>query len=98
MFNHIYSQIVSTADFVSVIGLFPRTTLICTNLHWVALVSFMMIALSVLLGVVIFELHEDAVFYIGFSLLYIYGIATSIGLVIVFKGRPKKVKEIPKEV
>lgn len=40
MFNHIYSQIVSNSQFISVIGLFPRTTLICTNLHWVALVSF----------------------------------------------------------
>jgi len=40
MFNNIYSQIVTNGEFSTVIGLFPRTTLICTNLHWVALVSF----------------------------------------------------------
>ncbi len=58
----------------------------------VALISFMMIVFSVFLGVIIFKIPENFVFYIGFSLLYIYGIATSIGLVIVFKGRRKATK------
>ena len=35
--NYIFVQIVSNEAFSSVITMFPRTILICTNLHWVAL-------------------------------------------------------------
>jgi len=35
-------------------------------------ISFMMIVLSVLLGIFIFQLPEEVVFYIGFSWLYIW--------------------------
>jgi len=37
-YNFIFSQIVSNAVFDAVIGFFPRTILILTNLHWVMLV------------------------------------------------------------
>ena len=37
-FNYIFSQIVSDAAFATTIVFFPRTILICTNLHWIALV------------------------------------------------------------
>ena len=38
-FNYIFSQIVSETVFDSVTVFFPRTILICTNLHWIALVA-----------------------------------------------------------
>jgi len=38
-FNYIFSQIVSDASFAAVIVFFPRTIIICTNLHWVALAA-----------------------------------------------------------
>ena len=38
-FNYIFSQIVSDAAFSTVIAFFPRTILICTNLHWIALTA-----------------------------------------------------------
>lgn len=37
-FNYIFSQIVSEEVFASVIVFFPRTIMIGTNLHWIALV------------------------------------------------------------
>ena len=37
-FNYIFSQIVSDVAFATTIVFFPRTIMICTNLHWVALV------------------------------------------------------------
>lgn len=55
----------------------------------IALISFAMIMVTVLLGVFVFHLSESVVFYIGFFWLYLYAITTSIGLVIVFKGRRK---------
>ena len=38
-FNYIFFQIVSHTAFTTVVALFPKTILICTNLHWVALVA-----------------------------------------------------------
>jgi len=38
-FNYIFSQIVSQDVFAATVVMFPRTILICTNLHWVALVA-----------------------------------------------------------
>ena len=37
-FNHIFIAMVSDAVFNTAIGFFPRTLIICTNLHWVMLV------------------------------------------------------------
>ena len=39
IFNYIFSQIVSQSVFTTTVAHFPITLLICTNLHWVALVS-----------------------------------------------------------
>jgi len=39
-FNYVFAQIVSDATFVTVIALFPKTLLLCTNFHWIALVLF----------------------------------------------------------
>ena len=39
-FNYVFSQIVSQAAFDAVRAFFPRTILVCTNFHWVALVVF----------------------------------------------------------
>ena len=36
-FNHIFIELVSDAVFNTAIGYFPRTLIICTNLHWVML-------------------------------------------------------------
>jgi len=36
-FNHIFIQLVSQSVFDTAIGYFPRTLIICTNLHWVML-------------------------------------------------------------
>jgi len=38
-FNYIFSQIVSETAFSTVIAFFPRTIMICTNLHWIALTA-----------------------------------------------------------
>jgi hypothetical protein len=37
-FNHIFIQMVSQSIFDTAIGFFPRTLIICTNLHWIMLV------------------------------------------------------------
>ena len=37
-FNYMFIQIVSDAAFVTVITLFPKTMIICTNFHWIALI------------------------------------------------------------
>lgn len=37
-FNHIFIELVSDAQFDVAIGYFPKTLIICTNLHWVMLV------------------------------------------------------------
>jgi len=34
-FNHIFIEMVSQSVFDAAIGFFPRTLIICTNLHWV---------------------------------------------------------------
>lgn len=39
-FSYIFSQLVSQAVFTTTITIFPRTIIVCTNLHWVALVVF----------------------------------------------------------
>ena len=39
-FNYLFSQIVSNAIFTTVVGLFPITMVVCTNLHWIALATF----------------------------------------------------------
>jgi hypothetical protein len=36
-FNYIFIQLVSPSVFATAIGFFPRTLLLCTNLHWVML-------------------------------------------------------------
>ena len=38
-FNYVFQRIVSDTVFNTVITFFPRTILICTNLHWVMLVT-----------------------------------------------------------
>lgn len=37
-FNYVFIQLVSDSVFNTAIGYFPRTLIICTNLHWVMLV------------------------------------------------------------
>lgn len=37
-FNHVFIQLVSNAVFDTAVGYFPKTLIICTNLHWVMLV------------------------------------------------------------
>lgn len=39
-FSFMFKEIVSDATFTTVYALFPNSILICTNLHWVALVTF----------------------------------------------------------
>jgi len=36
-FNHIFIQLVSDSVFDTAIGYFPKTLIICTNLHWIML-------------------------------------------------------------
>lgn len=38
-FNYIFIQLVSDSTFNTVVTLFPKTIIICTNLHWVALAA-----------------------------------------------------------
>ena len=38
--NYIFSQMISTGAFDTVMVYFPKTLIICTNLHWVALATF----------------------------------------------------------
>ena len=38
-FNYVFQQIVSQTVFESTLAYFPRTILICTNLHWVMLAA-----------------------------------------------------------
>lgn len=37
-FNYVFIQLVSPSVFNTAIGYFPRTLIICTNLHWIMLV------------------------------------------------------------
>ena len=39
-FNHLFISLVSDDVFSSILGLFPYTLKICTNLHWIAIISF----------------------------------------------------------
>jgi hypothetical protein len=39
-FNYVFSQIVSQSAFDTVRAFFPKTILVCTNFHWIALVVF----------------------------------------------------------
>lgn len=39
-FNYVFSQIVSQAEFDVVRAFYPKTILVCTNFHWIALVAF----------------------------------------------------------
>lgn len=36
-FNYVFIQLISPAVFATAWGVFPRTMLLCTNLHWIAL-------------------------------------------------------------
>ena len=45
-FNYLFSQIISDAAFLSATAIFPRTILICTNLHWIALVSIIVASVT----------------------------------------------------
>jgi len=36
-FNYLFIQMISDTEFSTVIVFFPRTIMICTNLHWIAL-------------------------------------------------------------
>lgn len=38
-FNHLFREMISDTAFVTALTFFPITLLICTNLHWVALVA-----------------------------------------------------------
>jgi hypothetical protein len=39
-FNYVFIQLVSPGIFSTAIGVFPKTMLICTNLHWIMLIEF----------------------------------------------------------
>ena len=39
-FNYIFSQLISQSAFDAVRGYFPKTILVCTNFHWIALAVF----------------------------------------------------------
>ena len=39
-FNHLFREMVSDVAFAVALTFFPITLLICTNLHWVALIAF----------------------------------------------------------
>lgn len=39
-FSFVFQEIVSNAVFAGTLAVFPRTIMICTNLHWVALITF----------------------------------------------------------
>ncbi len=58
----------------------------------VALISFAMIVLTILLGLLVFHLPEDVLFFIGFFWLCMFAIPTSGSLVIYYKGRRKTTK------
>ena len=58
----------------------------------VALISFAMLLVSILLGVLIFHLPDGVVFYIAGFFAMLFALATSGGLVIYFKGRRKTTK------
>jgi len=45
-FNYLFSQLISDVAFLSATRIFPRTILICTNLHWVALASIIVGAIT----------------------------------------------------
>ena len=45
-FNYIFIQIVSDSVFDAIRVFFPRTMLICTNLHWIALVAIVVGSIS----------------------------------------------------
>jgi len=38
--NYMFAEIVSQPQFVATLLFFPRTVIICTNLHWISLVTF----------------------------------------------------------
>jgi len=38
-FNYMFQQFISQDAFSSIIGYFPNTILVCTNLHWVMLIT-----------------------------------------------------------
>ena len=42
LLNYIFAQIISHDSLSTYIAYFPKTILICTNMHWVALVSFVL--------------------------------------------------------
>jgi len=45
-FNHIFILLVSPDVFSTAIGLFPRTMILCTNLHWIFIVMFIIGSLT----------------------------------------------------
>jgi len=45
-FNFMFAQLVSSSAFTATLVHFPRTVLICTNLHWVALTSIVVGAIT----------------------------------------------------
>lgn len=45
-FNYIFMQIVSVSVFSTVLAYFPLTILICTNLHWVALLAIIVASIT----------------------------------------------------
>lgn len=45
-FNYVFIQLVSDDMFAATLVFFPRTMLICTNLHWVALVALIIGSLT----------------------------------------------------
>jgi len=50
-FNFLFQQIVSQSVFNTVTLLFPRTISICTNFHWVALVTFIIGSITLWLNI-----------------------------------------------
>lgn len=45
-FNHIFIQLVTPDIFSTAIGFFPRTMIVCTNLHWIMLVEIIVGSLT----------------------------------------------------
>lgn len=45
-FNYIFIQMVTPAIFQTTIGVFPRTMILCTNLHWVMLIEIIVGSLT----------------------------------------------------
>lgn len=58
-FNHLFREMVSDTAFTTTLAFFPITLLICTNLHWVALVA------AIVGSITLYAKREDELETIG---------------------------------